>query len=395
MTVVYAHLALRRPGERLLGRGTDRVQWWCWLGAGTAALVTLALGVWSGREYLETHPLLSVPILAGWLCFVWRWIRATGFRFRDQPAYIYMWNVGLVYFVFTFAEAHLFLFDGISLRPVRDIALQWKAYGALVGSFNLIVYGSVAWVATRASGSEAYARSNTAFALFFVGVLNSFTNYVHHTYHVPQTPVVKWVSFVVSMAEFVILVKVLWDCRALVRGPGGVARHRATRAFFAAATVWTALQLTMSLLISVPPLNAIFHGTHVVTAHAMGSMLGIDSMILFGALAWVLSAIGAPDRPTQRGWSVMGAFWLVNVGVFALWAGLLVSGIATGIQRYRGATTIATWIEKVPHTFAGTGALAALGIAWLLVTWIVAAWGPARGRMAGAAGLGAAQPVAP
>ena len=157
-------------------------------------------------------------------------------------------------------------------------------------------------------------------------------------------------------------------------------RFRATNAFFAGATVWTGLQLIVALLISVPPINTLFHGTHVITAHAMGSMIGTDSMILWGAVAWVLSSAGAKTRPTQQGWSVMGAFAWLNLALLPFWAGLLFSGFAHGMQRYMGASAPTTFFSRFPLLFAWSGAAAALGILWLLTTWVVAAWGPARGR---------------
>ena len=377
--VLHAAAALARPGERALGRWTDRAQWWLWCGAGAAMLVTLAAGVFSGREYLECHPLLSVPVLAGWGCLIVHWARATGFRLRGQPVYAWMWNVGLWLFVYTFVEAHLYLFDGIAGRPARDIALQWKAYGALVGSFNLLVYGAIAFVAGRVAGTDAVARSNAAFALFFVGLLNSLTNFAHHTYHLPQSAIVKWVSFVVSMAELVILAKVLADVVRLLGGwPGRAAL--VTRACLAATTVWTLLQMTVSILISVPPINALFHGTHVVTAHAMGSMLGIDSMALFGACAWVLVAAGAREAAVQRSRAVLGAVVWLNAALLPFWVGLLIHGVAVGMQRYAGASAPPVYLARFPLLFAWSGAAAAVGILWLVIALARAGWRAAAGR---------------
>ena len=48
-----------------------------------------------------------------------------------------------------------------------------------------------------------------------MGVLNSFTNYGHHTFHLPQTPWIHWISFVISMLDTVILAKVLLDVLGL------------------------------------------------------------------------------------------------------------------------------------------------------------------------------------
>jgi nitric oxide reductase subunit B len=382
IAVCYVYALSQRPPASAAWRWGERLHWWCWIGAGAAIVVTTAAGWFSGREYLGFHPACSIPILVGWGVFIALWIRATGFRFRGQPVYVYMWNVALLLFVYTFVEAHLFLFDGIGLNPVRDTALQWKAYGALVGSFNLLVYGAVLWVAERISGDRGYAQSNMAFGLFYVGLVNSFTNFAHHTYHLPQSHWVKWISFVVSMAEMIILAKVLWDVLKL---PGGWNRTPATRfvnVCFGAATVWTLLQLVVSLLISIPPLNALLHGTHVVTAHAMGSMLGIDSMILWGAVAWVLAAGGGRAASLLRGrWPIVAICW-TNIALLAFWGGLLVNGTAQAVRRYGGASAPATYSDRFPWVFGWAGAAAALGILVLLVCWTAASWRAAAGRPA-------------
>lgn len=374
ITTCYAFTLAGRPPLTRERVWVQRIHFACWVAAGLAILATLAAGLFSGREYLGFHPACSLPIIAGWGCFVWHWARTTGFAFRGQPVYVYMWNCALLLFLYTFTEAHLFLFDGIGLDPVRDTALQWKAYGALVGSFNLAVYGAVIWVAERISGNTSYAQSNWTFALFYVGIGNSFTNFAHHTYHLPQSGIVKWISFVVSMAEFIILAKVLLD---VVKLPGGWNRkpeYLVVNAFFTSATVWTLLQLIVSLAISIPPLNALVHGTHVITAHAMGSMLGIDSMILWGAVAYCLAAAGAQRRPILRGRGSVFAVCWINLALLAFWGGLLISGVVTAMRRYLGASAPRTYTNRFPLLFGWSGAALAVGVLLLLGIWAAASW---------------------
>ncbi|MCI0341336.1 MAG: cbb3-type cytochrome c oxidase subunit I [Planctomycetales bacterium] len=350
-----------------------RLQAGLWIAAGVGALGTLSAGIFSGREYLEFHPLLSVPILAGWLVLVWRWARATGFRFRDRPVYVWMWNVALLLFVVTFCEGHLWLLRPLGWNPVRDIAIQWKSYGALIGSFNLLVYGTALWLGERLSGDPRPARSNAAFALFFVGLLNSLTNFGHHTYHLPQSPWAKWVSFVVSMAEILILLRVLLDVARLPRSWNAVPGALAANALLAAGTLWTALQLVLALALSVPPVNAHLHGTHVVAAHAMGSMIGIDSMILLAAAAALLPACGAPARAALRSPLVLAAIAWLNLSLLAFWGGLLATGIAAAIRRALGPSAPALYPERFPIVFSVAGAAVALGFLVLLALWTRAA----------------------
>lgn len=138
-----------------------------WAVAGMGILMTLLAGRFTGREYLGYHPVFSALILAGWFVFAWNYFAQVRGGLRNRPVYIYMWSVGIVLFVIAFLEGHLYLLDSLSARPVRDIAIQWKSNGTLVGSFNLLVYGSLMYVAGRLRGDDEYAYSRTAFALLW------------------------------------------------------------------------------------------------------------------------------------------------------------------------------------------------------------------------------------
>ena len=242
-----------------------------WAAAGLGILGSLMLGVTSGREYLGFHPLFSLPIIVGWLCFAWTFFRITWRGFWQRPVYVTMWGVGCLFFVYTFAEQHAWLVSDVFADPIVDRRVQWKACGTLVGTFNLFVYGALIYAKEKIGGDATYGQSRTAYALFGVGLLNSFTNYAHHTYHLPQAHAIKWVAFVVSMIEMVILCKVVWDVAMSVRRrtPNG---DNASRAFFTATMWWTMFMLGTSIFISVPPLNTFVHGTYAVTGHAMGAI---------------------------------------------------------------------------------------------------------------------------
>ncbi len=327
------HGGVATPGDRW----RLRVQVLSWAIAGTGILVTLAMGIGSGREYVGFHPAFSAFILIGWLCYTWNFFRVAGRGFFERPVYMTMWGVGMLFFVVTFVEQHLYLLPGFFGNPVQDLQVQWKATGTLVGSFNLFVYGSVIYIGERITRDPGYGHSKLAYALFGVGLLNSFTNFAHHTYHLPQDHLVKWIAFVVSMTEITILLRVMYDVWGLVR----TAEDRAfcaARGSFNASKYWTAFILFSSILISIPPLNAVIHGTYVVTGHAMGATIGIDTMILLGAIIWILgehlraregedASEVLHDKGMRR--TVVG----LNLGVGALVLWLHVSGTITGVTR--------------------------------------------------------------
>lgn len=308
-----------------------------WAIAGAGILVTLLLGVGSGREYVGFHPVFSALILVGWLCYTWNFFRAAGPGFFQRPLYLTMWGVGMLFFIVTFTEQHMYLLPAIFENPLQDLQVQWKASGTLVGAFNLFVYGSIIYIGERISRDPGYGHSKVAYALFGVGLLNSFTNFAHHTYHLPQDHIVKWISFVVSMMEISILCRAVYDLLKLVRSTEQ-REFCAARGSFAASKYWSVFILVSAVLISIPPLNAIIHGTYAVTGHAMGATIGIDTMVLIGALIWVLgehlqAREGAGAAEVLHTRSMRRIVVGLNVGVAALVGWLHVSGLVTGLSR--------------------------------------------------------------
>ena len=374
-------------------RARLRIQVGCWALAGIGILATLLLGVGSGREYVGFHPVFSALILIGWLAYTWNFFRVAGPGFFDRPLYVTMWGVGMLFFIVTFVEQHLYLIPEIFADPVQDLQVQWKATGTLVGAFNLFVYGSIIYIGERISRDASYGHSAVAYALFGVGLLNSFTNFAHHTYHLPQDSLVKWISFVVSMTEIIILTRAVYDVTGLLRGTDQRV-FCAARSSFAASKCWTVFILFSAVLISIPPLNAVIHGTYAVTGHAMGATIGIDTMVLLGAIIWILgehlTVVEGPGGADVLHTAAMRRTVLgLNLSVAALVVWLHVSGTVTGVTRagfapdeaYVSPAWLAQWNGVV---FALTGTVALVFFAILLRTltavafryWRVAEVGP-------------------
>lgn len=367
---LFAQFGPPSDGDRL----RFRVALSCWALAGLGILITLPLGITSGREYLGFHPLFSALIAVGWLCFTWTFFAKVRHGFWQRPVYVYMWSAGILYFLYTFAEGHAYLLPGVRDQPVADLQIQWKSCGSLVASFNQMVYGCLIYVIERITRNKHIAQSRATFALFGIGLLNSFTNSAHHTYHLPQDHLIKWVAFSVSMLEIIILVQVFKEVSKLLsKERKSSLDFGATARFVHLSKCWNLFLLTLALLISVPPLNALIHGTHVVMAHAMGSEIAIDSYLLLAAFAFLLAEM-FPKRETQQtivnSDAVRRAIGGLNIGLAGLVAWLLVTGLTRGVTRYLGRAEPA-WLEDFPYPFAVCG----LAVAWYLLRllWL---WSP-------------------
>ena len=344
-----------------------------WVAGGLLTIWAVLTYRLTGREYLPLPPGVSLLIFVGWLFLTINFFSVSGWRMSKQPVYVWMWAVALLLFIWTFIEAHLYLVPWVSRQPTFDLALQWKSYGPLVGSFNLIVYGSLLYVSGQMRDDDTYAYSNVAFLFFLIGVLNSFTNYGHHTYHLPQSHLVKWIAFLVSMTESVILIKVLFDTLHFRRSWRRCKYAPLVVLLFFSASVWTILQLILALFLSVPPLNALVHGTHVVTAHAMGSMIGIDSLILLAVGTYLIFCCQPKIQPWLTNKKAKIMVMLLNVSLLLFWLSLLSKGVYYGWQRFTGLSVpvleaVQNWF---PLSFSLSGLGIAIGFIYLLLPWVL------------------------
>lgn len=361
ISVVYAFMEQNESLCTPAWRRRAQIQMVLWVAAGAGALISFMLKIFSGREYVEYHPALSLLIYIGWVLFFVNLINHTCRNFWQAPVYIFLWVVGAALFLVTYFEAHLWYLAALADFSVADMQIQWKSVGTMAGSFNMLVYGSGIFLAEKISGTTAYARSRTAFALFWIGLLNSFTNYTHHTYTLPQDNLVKWIGFAVSMLEILILFRVVSDLLQKCES----APANDSRMFLRCSKWWTAANLALAIAMSVPALNVLFHGTHVVVAHAMGTTIGIDTLILFGASSWLLQ--GYPRAPRALPLLVTSS---LNLALSIFLGSLLVLGYSNAIAHFFGGDN-----SVKPWAIAGMclgGALLSLVIAGLVLRWMLA-----------------------
>ncbi len=293
-----------------------------WVLTGLAIIGSYLMGRFGGREYWEFPPALGAVIAVAWLLLVYNFFRTAFQRKGPWPAYLWMWATGIVFFLFTFLEAYTWLWPRTDDNVVRDITVQWKAYGALTGSWNMLVYGTAMVVMERISGDRAPALSRTAFLIFALGFTNLLFGWAHHIYPVPSALWLRILAYAISMTEWILLARMIRQWRGTLDAAQRHAHLPAWRFLFA-SEVWVFLNLGLALLISIPALNLFAHGTFIIVAHAMGSTIGINTMILFASVFHLVGATPGKDRSRA-------AFRLVNGSLVMFWLGLIGAGMVKG-----------------------------------------------------------------
>lgn len=283
------------------------------------------MGYFGGREYLEFPPIAGLFIALTWLPFAINFFSSLKPNLAKAPVYVWMWSLGIIFFYITLSESYLWVFDYFRNNEIRDITVQWKALGSMVGSWNMLVYGSSMYIMCRLTGSDDMARSPVSFFFFFVGFTNLMFNWGHHTYIVPAASWVKTTAYVISMTELLIFGHIIYKWRKTL-SDAQKNFHNIPYRLLSIADAWIFLNLGVAIAISIPALNFYTHGTHITVAHAMGTTIGINTMLLFAVVLYIIQDQKPFALPTKKR-TLAAGITITNISLIVFWSALIGSGL--------------------------------------------------------------------
>ena len=298
-----------------------------WLIAILFILFSYSNSQFGGREYWEFPPKYAIIIVFAWLLFLINFLRVV-VKIKKWPVYIWMWMTGIFFFLLTFSENYLWVFPFFRDHFVKDMTIQWKANGSLVGSWNQLIYGTAFFLIERISNDKSYAKSNLAFVMYFLGLFNLMFNWGHHIYTLPTESYIRYVSYIVSMTEWIFLARIIYMFRNSITEAQKLFHHFPYWFLFA-SEIWVFLNLMLAIIMSVPTFNLYTHGTHITVAHAMGTTIGINTMILLGACFEILKQ---KNNFRLAGLRLLNfCFWTIQISLFVFWVTLIIIGMKKGI----------------------------------------------------------------
>jgi nitric oxide reductase subunit B len=307
----------------------QKVHLWIFVVTGLLVIVSYLAGKFGGREYWEFPPVLAIPIIFSWILFGYNFFKTVFTKTEPWPVYLWMWGTGIFFFLFTYLESNLWNFSYFRDHLVRDITVQWKSNGSLVGSWNMLVYGTAIFLMDRISNDNSIAKSRLAFVMYFLGLTNLIFNWAHHIYIVPNALWVRYIAYGISMTELIILGKIIWNWK---RDLSKALRdfHILAIRFIVASDVWILLNLILAILLSIPAINIFTHGTHLTVAHAMGSTIGINTMILTASCLFLIPDLTNNQFSIRQGKIISVGFWVMNIILLFFWLALILAGYHKG-----------------------------------------------------------------
>ena len=155
-------------------------------------------------------------------------------------------------------------------------------------------------------------------------------NWGHHIYNVPSASWLRDVAYGISMTEWLFFIKMLQSFKEKMDERRKL-KHLITYKFLIAAEVWVFFNLTLALLMSIPAINRYTHGTHVTVAHAMGTTIGINTMILMAAMSYILRVDELEIR--DKRWVHWG-YYISQASLVVFWVSLIIAGFLKGTRQF-------------------------------------------------------------
>ena len=313
LAAVFATLGL--PTRWAAARG------WMLLAFMIGGGIFAALGYGSGREYVSWSPLLTPLLLLPLLFNALDVFRQHGALGPRSPEGFWLLASGAAFVCIGLLESHLWLLPAIGGDTVTDLTVQWQALDLLFAGNNMLLYGLALFAIAPAAKP---LRSGGLFALAAVTLLFTFG---HHHYISPQPQWLKTMAVIASMLAMVSFLRHARAYRASATASSGSAT--AATVILAAVERWTLVSFATGIALAIPYVNLFVHGTHVIVAHAMAGMIGVDFLLVIaGGLAMTAGREVLASERLRLG------VRLTDGALLALWLVLGGAGITKGVLRF-------------------------------------------------------------
>ncbi|MEL1243823.1 cbb3-type cytochrome c oxidase subunit I [Flavobacterium sp. DGU11] len=316
-------------GQELFSKLLVKAHFFIFIVTGCLIYYSYYTKTYGGKEYLEFPPYLILPVIAGWILFGISYFKTLSGKAKSWPVYFWMWGTGIVLMAYHLSEAYLWLHPSVGPDFIKALAIQWKAGGSFVGSWNMLVYGTAIFLMAKIKGDDSIGRNRIAFFFYFLGLTNLMFGWAHHIYIVPTSPWLRYSAYIISMTEWIILGSMIYQWRKSLPVELKIKNLMPYR-FLMAADVWIFLNLILALLFSIPAINFFTHGTHTTVAHSMGTTIGINTTILMASLLYITKQV----YPAVQNKLTVAGFKIFNVSLLLFWISLLVAGVKKSIWQY-------------------------------------------------------------
>ncbi len=285
----------------------------------------IAIGWTDGMEYLEIPWQIGIFIAIGFVMVIATALFTLVNR-RVEHLYVSVWYfvAALLWIALLYVVAKL---PGVHFGVQQATTNWWFGHNALGLWFTPVAVGAVYYFLPKIIGRpvRSYNLSLLGFwtLAFFYGQVGG-----HHLIGGPVPGWLTTLSIVQSMMMIIPVLAFTINQAMTMQGQAHLARYSPTLRFMMFGGLMYTLSSVQGSLESLRAVNVVTHFTHFTVAHAHLGMYAFVSMVLFGAVYFMLPRVLDWEWPYPR--LITLHFWLVAVGVAIYFVGLSIGGWLQG-----------------------------------------------------------------
>lgn len=285
----------------------------------------IAIGWTDGMEYLEIPWQIGIFIAIGFVLVIATALFTLVNR-KVEHLYVSVWYMvaALLWIALLYVVAKL---PGVHFGVQQATTNWWFAHNALGLWFTPVAVGAVYYFLPKIIGRpvRSYNLSLLGFwtLAFFYGQVGG-----HHLIGGPVPGWLTTLSIVQSMMMFIPVLAFTVNQAMTMQGQRHLARYSPTLRFMMFGGLMYTLSSFQGSLESLRSINVVTHFTHFTVAHAHLGMYAFVSMVLFGAVYFMLPRVLNWEWPYPK--LITLHFWLVAVGVAIYFIGLSIGGWLQG-----------------------------------------------------------------
>lgn len=297
------------------------------LNAGVAAGVgAIAAGWTDGMEFLEIPWQIDIFIFAG-LALVIVTALFTLVNRRVEHLYVSVWYMiaALLWIAVLFGVANL---PGVHTGVQQATTNWWYGHNALGLWFTPVSVGAIYYFLPKIIGRPvvSYNLSLLGFwtLAFFYGQVGG--------HHLIGGPIPGWLT-TLSIAQSIMMIipvaAFAINMKRTLRGQMHLAIYSPTLRFMMFGGLMYLASSLEGTLEALRGINAVTHFTHFTVAHAHLGMYAFVSMVMFGAIYFMMPRVLAWEWPYP--WLIQAHSWLVGIGILVYVVGLSIGGWLQGV----------------------------------------------------------------
>ncbi|MFZ4552238.1 MAG: cytochrome-c oxidase, cbb3-type subunit I [Aquabacterium sp.] len=324
-----------------------------------AAVVTLPLGMTTGKEYAELEWPIDILITLVWVAYAVVFFGTVGTR-KVRHIYVANWFYGAfiiavaLLHIVNSAEVPVSLFKSYSAYAgVQDAMIQWWYGHNAVGFFLTAAFlGMMYYYIPKQAGMPVY--SYRLSIVHFWALI--FTYMWAGPHHLHYTALPDWTQSI-GMVFSLILLAPSWGGMIngimTLSGAWYKLRDDAILKFLIVALSFYGMSTFEGPMMSIKTVNSLSHYTDWTVGHVHSGALGWVGMISIGSLYYLIPRLfGRTQMYAQS--AIALHFWAATIGIVLYIAAMWIAGVMQGLM-WRAVnpdgTLVYTFVESVKATY--------------------------------------------